>query len=440
MGNDGVRQPADDLAEDFAEAMLGSPRGLRFAFACFQQQLLTLMDGDYDGPVYADHVAFFDACHDESVGTILARRGPGERGWNGLPRRFGPGVREPAEPQMPAPLPYQDLADRIRRYEPTLPDGPELVEALVTTVSDAAYWGEVRGEEVLASREPIRRALRPYAREAARAILAFGLHSPPDPYAQWSVDFGNSAADLPYGTPPASVNAASVLEKWWDQATAWESRSLLESPSDPSARFSGEWWSTPPDRLMITSPPWPTAMTDPARGPHPGEPTGLRIIEDPHGWEHATAHRLVSPRTQRELRLFVIDGPQDWARLCARFPFEVSASKRHDWHHTTGGVEPWFMPDFDAMAAEFDAIHLSLRGYLSSAGIAVPVPCLPEAEEDSPILDQRLPERPLLGHTVLAGWAPLSTYWLVDAHVEPGSGTRWEGDGQREWSPASSSV
>ncbi|MEZ2372216.1 hypothetical protein [Arthrobacter sp. RCC_34] len=440
MGNDdGAPQSADHLADDFAQAMLRSPRGLRLAFTCFQNHLVKLMDGDYEGPVWEDHSAFFDACHDEDLAAGLSRRDPDERGWQGLPRRVGPGVREPAEPQMPDPLPYEQLAQRIRRYDPTPLTGPELLEALEVTVSQASYWGDVHGEEILAAQGPIRRALFPFAREAARAILAFGLDAASVPDAAWVVEFDNSAAGLPFGAPPAQDDAARLLEHWWDRTTAWESRMILELPTDPSTPHTGEWWSTPPSGLIVSCPAWPAAMTDPQHGPHPGEPTGLRLVEDPLGWKRARVYRLVSPRPPEELRLFVIDGPQDWAWLCARYPFEVSATKRHDWHRVTGAIEPWLIPDFDAMAAEFDAVHLTLRGYLSSAGIAIPVPRLLDPGEGPEVLDEELPARPPLGHSVIAGWAPLSTYWLVNARADPDSGTPWEGDGQREWWPASSS-
>lgn len=439
MGNDdGAPRSMDDLAEDFATAMLGSPRGLRLAFTCFQNHLVKLMDGGYSGPVWEDHSAFFDACHDEGLAVGLSRRGPGERGWQGLPRRVGPGVHEPAEPQMPDPLPYQQLAQRIRRYEPSPLTGPELLQALEVAVSQASYWGDIHGEETLAAQEPIRAALFPFAREAARANLAFGLDASPVADTAWVVEFDNSAAGLPFGTPPAQNDAAQLLEHWWDRTTAWESRMILELPADPSTRHTGEWWSTPPSGLMVSCPAWPATMTDPHHGPYPGEPTGLRLVEDQLGWKRALVYRLVSPRPPEDLRLFVIDGPQDWAWLCARFPLDVSATKRHDWHRVTGEVEPWILPDFDAMAAEFDAVRLTLRGYLSSAGIAIPVPRLVDPGEGPEVLDAELPARPPVGHSVIAGWAPLSTYWLVNARADPGSRTPWEGDGQHAWWPASS--
>lgn len=441
MGNDdGAPRPADDLADDFARAMLGSPRGLRLAFTCFQNHLVKLMDGDFEGPEWEDHSVFFNACHDEHVATELSRRGPGERGWKGLPRRFGRGVREPAEPQMPEPLPYEQLAQRIRRYDPSPVTGPELLEALEVTVSQASYWGDVHGEEILAAQAPIRRALFPFAREAARAILAFGLDASPVAGTAWVVEFDNSALGLPFGTPPAHDDAAQVLDQWWDRTTAWESRMILELPTDPSTRHSGEWWSTPPSGLVQSCPAWPSSMIDETHGAHPDEPVGLRLVEDPHGWQHAVAYRLEDPHPPEALRLFVIDSPRDWAWLCARFPFDVSATKRHDWHRVTGEVEPWLLPDFDAMAAEFDGVHLTLRGYLSSAGLAIPVPRLVDPGEGPEVLEQELPVRPPAGHSVIAGWAPLSTYWLVDARVDPDSGAAWASDGQHAWWPASSSA
>ncbi|MFJ3957747.1 hypothetical protein [Arthrobacter sp. NPDC090010] len=440
MGNDDAGQHSSEaVSDDFARAMLCSPRGLRLAFetACLSIQKSPQTQDLGEDIAWQDLAALREAAYDESVSAILSRRGPGERGWAGLPRHFGPGYREPAEPQMPGPLPYEALAGSLGRYQPAAPSGPELLDALITTVFEASYWGEVHGEEVLASREPIRQALFPFACVAAQAILHFGLDSLPDPDEQWFVDFDNSALGVEHGLPPTPAKASALLEQWWDRTTARESRAILDVPADPAARYSGEWWSTPPNSLMITSPAWPASMTEPGQGPHPGEPTGLRIVEDPHGWERATVYRLASPRALREPRLFIIDGPRDWAWLCGRFPFEVSASRRHDWHRITGGVEPWFIPDFDAIAAEFDAVHLSLRGYLSSAGIAIPVPFPTEPDEGAQLLGPGLPTRTPRGHAVLAGWAPLTTYWLVDAEVDPDSGSEWEGDGQRAWSPSS---
>ncbi|MCX2754564.1 MULTISPECIES: hypothetical protein [unclassified Gordonia (in: high G+C Gram-positive bacteria)] len=96
-------------------------------------------------------------------------------------------------------------------------------------------------------------------------------------------------------------------------------------------------------------------------------------------------------------RVYEVAAPADWARLVDRYPLEVTASRRWDWYNTTGRHRRWFVPDWQAVAADLDAVHVSVNGYLTSAGIEIP-----------------LPERD--GATVLAGWGPDVTWWL-----DPGS-------------------
>ena len=60
--------------------------------------------------------------------------------------------------------------------------------------------------------------------------------------------------------------------------------------------------------------------------------------------------------------------------------------------------------DFAAVAADYDAVHLSVAGYLTIAGRALSV-------ND--------------GHTVLAGWDPDQTFWLTEVLAASGPGTNW---------------
>ncbi|MEO7124431.1 MAG: hypothetical protein ABI400_15220 [Lacisediminihabitans sp.] len=59
------------------------------------------------------------------------------------------------------------------------------------------------------------------------------------------------------------------------------------------------------------------------------------------------------------------------------------------------------------MASDYDAVHLTVLGYLTTAGRALPV-------RDS--------------HTVLAGWNPDETYWLTDVLAESGAPSEWRRD------------
>jgi hypothetical protein len=122
----------------------------------------------------------------------------------------------------------------------------------------------------------------------------------------------------------------------------------------------------------------------------------------------------VTPR--RVPRTYEINGPDDWAALVASYPLDVSRSRRHDWWRATGWAGRWLIPDYGAVASDYDAIHLTVGGYLTTAGNALPVG---EAR------------------CLLAGWDPDETYWLADILAAAGPPARWtwEGCPHFRWRP-----
>ena len=81
----------------------------------------------------------------------------------------------------------------------------------------------------------------------------------------------------------------------------------------------------------------------------------------------------------------------------------------------------WFLPDWTQVAEDFDAVHLTVSGYLAISG------------------------RPLFldveTATFVAGWAPDETYWLTDILDISGPGLEWESmrnHPSREWRIAGS--
>ncbi len=97
----------------------------------------------------------------------------------------------------------------------------------------------------------------------------------------------------------------------------------------------------------------------------------------------------------------------------------MTASKRTDWYHTTGRDGRWFIPDWSEVVTEYDAVHFSVHGYLSTPGIAIPL-----GDNDCA--------------TVLAGWNPDATRWLdLAAIAVDGDPVEWSWDGDR-WLPAPS--
>ena len=75
----------------------------------------------------------------------------------------------------------------------------------------------------------------------------------------------------------------------------------------------------------------------------------------------------------------------------------------------TGWAGPWTIPDFAAVAADYDAIHLTVGGYLTTAGRALVL-------GDDGAAGAR---------TMLAGWNPDETYWLADVLTSAGPPERW---------------
>jgi hypothetical protein len=130
-------------------------------------------------------------------------------------------------------------------------------------------------------------------------------------------------------------------------------------------------------------------------------PVGLHLVEDALGWDSA---RCWSLQLRSEASIFEIGGEDDWAELVQRYPLAVAKSRRHDWWRATGRDLEWTIPDFYAVASDYDAVHLTVAGYLSTAGRAVPA-------GDA--------------HTVLAGWGPDETWWLTHSPQRIGPPARW---------------
>ena len=109
---------------------------------------------------------------------------------------------------------------------------------------------------------------------------------------------------------------------------------------------------------------------------------GLAPVEDGLGWREAHCWPV---EPQPGARIYEISGPDRWAELVDRYPVDVTRSRRHDWWRVTHWAGIWLIPDFAAVASGYDAVRLSVAGYLTTAG------------RDLPVGEAR---------TVLAGWDP----------------------------------
>ena len=270
-----------------------------------------------------------------------------------------------------------------------------LLAALVQPVQTAAYWQEPDDDDYALSAREVRDALLPVAQAVTVAPDSRWWASPIAAGSQQYVEWPGE-----HGGPPALTATAAELATW-RTATIEDEQSAHERPEDPSAPFSGHWWSAPvPSRIPSTT------RSIPGLGA-----VGLVLVEDGFGQKNARCWP-VTPRPGA--RIYEISSPEDWTELAGRYPIDVSKSRRHDWWRATGWAGRWLIPDFAAVAADYDAVHLSVAGYLTTAGRALSV-------DDA--------------RTVLAGWDPDQTFWLTEVVTSSGPASNWvdSDDGPLGW-------
>lgn len=360
--------------------VMAGPRGRRLCL-----ELVAGVARETGSPEGAEYLlaAVLSAYHlDPGAGTSVA-----------LMRLPGGGPDDGAEP-IPTPADVARLVDALSLAGLTV---EKLLDGVQAAVDSARYWQEPDGEDVLAASPPMRAALGRVADAVAASGLAGWWATPVERTTQAAVIVDDLSAP---GQP-----ASATLSRWREGAVEEEARARRDRPADPRAAWSGRWWSTPPRELLRTTR---------RLGVH--GPAGLRWVEDADGWEQATVRPVDAPA---DAKVYEVDGAEAWSELCRRFPLEVTASRRHDWYRTTGAADRWVIPDWVRVAHELDAVHVTVVGYLSTAGRAVDVA-------------QGV-------RTVLAGWNPDETCWLTD--VPPGSEApqRWhrlDGGTWREVPPA----
>jgi len=274
-------------------------------------------------------------------------------------------------------------------------DGNALLAGLQAAVDFAWYWQEPDEEDRGFAGEAAREALRPVAEAVVAALAAPDVRwwtAPVDRDRQRYVQFLDQQP-LP---EPAPTGAAETIAAWL-VSTLEDERAAHDRPADPAAPYSGRWWSTPAlSRLLVTT------RALPALGA-----VRLALAEDGLGWQSARCWPAVP---DDGARVYEIRGPGQWAELVDRYPLDVSKSRRHDWWRVTGWAGRWLIPDYAAAAADWDAVHVTVAGYLSTAGIAIPA-C------DG-------------ARTMLAGWDPDATWWLTDVLSFASPPEDWRKDDQ----------
>jgi hypothetical protein len=247
------------------------------------------------------------------------------------------------------------------------------------SVSNAMYWQPPHEEDVVAADPGVVAALRPVADAVAAAPAAAWWSAPVD-LAALCYTSRFDAGHPP--SPPALTGARERLDRWRAGVLEEDRTAAADRPADPAAPFSGCWWSTPAMASLVT-----TTRSLPGLGA-----IELAWEEDSFGQRSGLIWPLTTTRVPR---VWEIDRPEGWVRLVDRYPLDVTNARRHDWYKTTGRVGTWHMPDWRAIADDWDAVHLSVAAYLTTATRVLPL-----ADRASA--------------TVLAGCNPDQTWWLTD--------------------------
>ena len=299
----------------------------------------------------------------------------------------------PTVPAPPVPDPDPVAVARAVDAAARALEAVRLIEAtwetirhpLADAVALARCWQAPEGRAVLLEREEMRGSLERIARHLAAAPVTREWSAAADP--------AHQVAMLWEGADPVPVRGRSALAAAREHLREMEIRAHRERASDPRASISGEWWSAPR---------WPSPVPHTTTSSPDGSPYGALLVEDAFNWATGESIGLGAPEG---LRILELDSAEVWADLCRRFPLDVTAQRRHDWYRVTGRDGAWVIPDWAAVAAEYDAVHLPISGYLELAGRAIPV------TDDTA--------------SVIAGWDPDATYWFTDRVRFVGARRRW---------------
>jgi hypothetical protein len=290
---------------------------------------------------------------------------------------------------VPSPA---DVAALLAR-RPLPPVGArELLGVLADAVDSAMYWQEPDGEDILAA-----------APEMGDAIAGVAAHIAASEHVRWWTAPvalpGQETVRREYEGPEPGGDPAGELARWRAATLRDEARIRAERPRDPDVAWNGEWWSTPPQTLTGTT-----------RRLGAYGPAGLWLVEDGIGPEHATTRAVAVPAGAR---VYEIDGPAAWAALCRAYPLDVTAARDDDWSRVTGRSGAWTIPDWSRVAVAYDAVHLTVAGYLAAAGT-------PIAVDDT-------------AAGVIAGWNPDETYWLTSVPASASAAETWALDDDLGW-------
>lgn len=266
----------------------------------------------------------------------------------------------------------------------------DLVLPMDATVSAAMGWQPPHDQDVVAADPAVIEALRPIAEAVASSPATDWWSSSADPDELRCTSRFDT--DLPASIPKLT-GAEEELTSWRAKELDGEAEARATRPDDPAAPWGGHWWSIPAGAdLPTTTRPLPSIGS-----------VKLLWEEDSFGQREAMIWAVEPTRAPR---VYEIDGPSAWIDLVRHYPLDVTWSRRQDWYRVTGRDGPWLIPDWEAVSHDWDAVHLTVLGYLTTA--------------------TRLLEVDAGTATLLAGWDPDQSWWLTDILTISAGPTRWQ--------------
>jgi len=293
------------------------------------------------------------------------------------------------------------------------PAGVALLARLEVTQRKEKPW---RGWPKDCDPDSVRRAAVSVEEMSLGAFLELAVTSAEREAGPWS---GEALLSLPYlyeYAPQRRQIAEAISDRF---------ASLLHHDVDRDAQ---EWWY---ENHRDEGFPTPTCFTNYSNVYGNGEFTwsGLWTVTDPPPEVHdalLSAWDFSGAPTSRwrlpvrpSARLWTIDRPSDWVRLVETYP-KVETRAHSGWelpgpnqHHSNSKllrsfttqravrteIESHVLPNWDDVAANFDGVHLSWAGFLTSEGFI------------SDLSDG--------GVTMLRYWGSERTLWLHDVFEEP---------------------
>lgn len=302
------------------------------------------------------------------------------------------------------------LADLLDRVELPQINDLLLMQALSAATDAVHFWGqEASGEERLSQSPELQRSLMRVASHIVESPASSWWYEPWAPNDQWLVrSITNADGGATFGLPPRSLqeheSIALLMQHTFDQVEAEESARRTRQ-NDPDQKFGGTWWSFPPYRLEKT-----TSMIEGIG------PVGLYCEEDSRGEETKVAWR-VKPSGNK---IYEVSSAADWARLCAWYPVDVTATRLNMWELNSGRRGRWAIPDWLKVANDFDGVHLTAAAYISLSGTAIPIPDLGTPGEWA---------------SSITGWTPDWTFYFVPVQLVSQTRQVWQLDDLAQATP-----